>query len=112
VDGKVAIWPKEDSAFDPVATLKAVYDSGVSVAQMTVTATGELQRDPVKGLVFQINNRVSFEVKPNELSEKLKDQAGSGKPLSIRGAVYRKPPGKTKRRLPASFPLEILEVLH
>ena len=71
VDGKVTVYPKEDSRFDPSALLKAVFDSGVSVAEMTVVATGELIRDPARGLVFKVDSTVAFDVKANELSQKL-----------------------------------------
>lgn len=112
VDGKVAIYPREDSRFDPAAIFKAVYDSGVSVAEMTVLASGELTSDPARGLVFKINNSEMFEVKPNDVSQKLKEQIGSGKALKLRGLLYRKTNGKAGRKPPASMPLEILEVLN
>ena len=112
VDGKVAIYPREDSRFDPAAIFKAVYDSGVSVAEMTVLASGELMSDPARGLVFKIGNSEVFGVKPNDVSQKLKDQIGSGKVLKLRGLLYRKTSGKAGRKPPASMPLEILEVLN
>ena len=112
VDGKVAVYPKEDSLFDPSALIKAVFDSGVSVAEMTVVATGELWTDPARGLVFKVSNTVAFDVKPNDLSQKLKDRIGLGKPIKLRGLLYRKANGKTGRKLPASIPMEILEVLN
>jgi hypothetical protein len=112
VDGKVAVHPKEDSRFDPSALLKAVFDSGVSVAEMTVVATGELMNDRARGLVFKVSNTVEFEVKPNGLSQKLKDRVGSGKPLKLRGLLYKKTSGKMGRRVAPGLPLEILEVLN
>ena len=112
VDGKVTIYPKEDSRFDPTAIFKAVYDSGVSVAEMTITASGELLDDPNKGLVFKVTNTEIFDVKTNDLSEKLRDQVGSGKAVRLRGLLYKKPAGKANRKAPTSMPLEILEVLN
>jgi hypothetical protein len=112
VDGKVAIYPKEDSRFDPAAIFKAVYDSGVSEAEMILIASGELISDPARGLVFKINNSEVFEVKPNDVSQRLKDQMGSGKVLKLRGLLYRKTNGKAVRKPPASMALEILEVLN
>jgi hypothetical protein len=112
VDGKVAIYPKEDSRFDPVAIFKAVYDSGVSVAEMTIIASGELLNDPAKGLVFKVSDSEMFAVKPSDISQKLQDQIGSGKPLKLRGLLYTKTKGKTERRPPTSMSLEILKVLN
>ena len=111
VDGKVAIHPKNDSRFDPAAIFKAVYDSGVSVAEMTIIASGLVAKDPAKGLVFEISNTQTFEVRPNDISQKLKDEIGSGKTLKVRGLLYRKPKGKAGRKPPFSMPLEILEVI-
>jgi len=109
VDGKVAIYPKQDFTFNPAAIFKAVYDSGVSVAEMSIVASGQLVNDPSKGLLFRVSDSEAFEVKPNSVSETLKDHAG--KVLRVRGLLYEKPPGKAKRKGPAIGPLEILEVL-
>lgn len=111
VDGKATIYPKEDSRLDPAAIIKAVYDSGVSVAEMTVTARGELINDPARGWLFQVNPGQVFEIKPNGLSEKLEKDPGPGKSVKLRGLLYKKPQGKSKRKPPASMPLEILDVL-
>ena len=112
VDGKVVIYPKEDSRFDPVGIFRAVYDSGVSVAEMAIVASGELLNDPARGLVFRVSDRQEFEVKANEVSRKLESQIGPGKVFRVRGLLYRKPKGKPVRKPPTSMPLEILEVLH
>ena len=112
VDGKVAIYPKSDSRFDPVGIFKAVYDSGVSIAEMTIIASGRLVRDPAKGMVFQVSNTEAFAVKPNEISETLKDAFDSGKTLKVRGLLYRKPKRKVPRKPPVSMPLEILEAIN
>ena len=112
VDGKVVIYPKDDSAFDPAAIFKAVYDSGVSVAEMTITASGELLNDSNRGLLFKVGSTQVFQVKPNDMSEKLVDPSGAVRPLRLRGLLYRKPPGKVKRKAPVSMSLEILEVLN
>lgn len=108
VDGKVVIYPKQDSRFDPAAIFKAVYDSGVSVAEMSIVASGQLVNDPSKGLLFRVGDTEAFEVKPNSVSETLKDRAGT---VRVRGLLYEKPRGKAKRKVPAIGPLEILEVL-
>jgi hypothetical protein len=112
VDGKVVIYPKDDFAFDPAGIFKAVYDSGVSVAEMTITANGELLQDPNRGLLFKVGSTQVFQVKPNDLSAKLVDPSGSARQVRVRGLLYRKPPGKVKRKPGVSMPLEILEVLN
>jgi hypothetical protein len=112
VNGKVAIYPKSDSRFDPAGIFKAVYDSGVSIAEMTIIASGRLVRDPAKGMVFQISNTETFAVKPTQISETLKDALDSGKTLKLRGLLYRKPKGKVPRKPLVSMPLEILEVIN
>jgi hypothetical protein len=40
LDGKVEVAPKEDGRIDPAQLLKATYDSGVTVAEMDMTAQG------------------------------------------------------------------------
>ncbi|HLW79176.1 MAG TPA: hypothetical protein VKU44_06205, partial [Terriglobia bacterium] len=78
VDGKVAVYPKEDSRLDPAGLIKAVYDSGVSVAEMTLTASGELKNDPAQGWVFKISAGETFQIKPNALSAKLEKETAPG----------------------------------
>ena len=40
LDGKVDVTPKEDGQIDPVQLLKATYDSGVTAAEMDMSARG------------------------------------------------------------------------
>ena len=40
IDGKVDVTPKEDGQIEPAQLLKATYDSGVSVAELDMTASG------------------------------------------------------------------------
>ena len=112
VDGKVTIYPKEDSRFDAVGIFRAVYDSGVSVAEMAIVASGQLLNDPARGPVLRVGDSEEFEVKSNEVAQITASQVGFGKTLRIRGLLYRKAKGKSLRRPPTSMPLEILEVLH
>jgi len=49
IDGKVQVTPKEDGRIDPGQLLKAVYDSGVSVAEMDVIARGKVVKDGPRG---------------------------------------------------------------
>jgi hypothetical protein len=111
LDGKVAIFPKPDSAIDPALVLKATYDSGVSVGEMTMTASGRLVRDAQKGLLFRIAVNQSFELAPNELSLGLEELAESARQVTLRGRLYKKPPGKQKSKTIGPLRFEILEVL-
>jgi len=60
IDGKVEITPKEDGQIDPLQLLKATYDSGVTAAEMDVTARGKIVKDssdsciagPIQSVVF------------------------------------------------------------
>jgi hypothetical protein len=110
IDGKVDVIPKEDGAIDPVQLLKAVYDSGVSVAEMDVTARGKIVKDASGNLALQVSPTQSFAFAPNDLLKTVESLAVSSQAVSIRGELYRKPPGKKKP--PASTPLKlvILEV--
>ncbi len=111
LNGKVVLYPKTDGTIDPTKVLKATYDSGVTVAEMTLTASGRLTRDSQGGLVFQVAANQSFPVKPNEASHELERLAGSGAPMELRGRLYQKPPGKKKFKTTEPLRLEILEVL-
>ena len=55
IDGKVEIAPKEDGRIDPPQLLKAVYDSGVSVAEMDITAQGKVVRDSSGYLTLSVS---------------------------------------------------------
>jgi hypothetical protein len=112
IDGKVEIVPKDDGRIDPPQLLKAVYDSGVSVAEMGVTVRGKVARDSSGNLVLSVNPNQSFAIAPNELSKELEPLADSRTTVTIRGQLYKRPGGKTKRKpdVPAVLKLLILEI--
>ena len=111
IDGKVEVTPKEDGNVDPVQLLKATYDSGVSVAELDMTARGKLVRDSSGNLVLQVNPNQSFVLAQNELSKGLEPLADSTTVLTVRGQLYKKPAGKQKKSdVPAALKLLILEV--
>jgi len=110
LDGKVNVTPTEDGHIDPIQLLKATYDSGVSTAELDVTARGKIVRDPEGNLAFQIEPNQSFTLAPNEVSKQLEPLAGSASTLTVRGELYRKPPGKKKPELPRELKLLLLEV--
>jgi hypothetical protein len=107
IDGKVQITPKEDGRIDPPQLLKAVYDSGVSVAEMDVIARGKIVKDSSGTLALQIEPNQSFQLAPNDLSSGLESLVGSPTIVTVRGQLYKKPAGKTKKA-DTSAPLKLL----
>ena len=65
LDGKVDIVPKEDGQIDPAGLLKATYDSGVSVAEMGMTARGKIVKDALGNLGLQVAPNCFFALVPN-----------------------------------------------
>jgi len=109
IDGKVAIIPKEDGRIDPPQLLKAVYDSGVSVAEMVVTVRGKVVKDASGNLAIQVEPDQSFTIAPNELSKELESIASAQTVATVRGQLYKKAAGKKK--LDLSVPLKLLILL-
>ena len=110
IDGKVEIAPKEDGQIDPVQLLKATYDSGVTVAEMDVTARGKIVKDAAGNLALQVEPNRSFALAANELSQQLSSLAGSQTAVTVRGQLYKKTSGKKKADLSVPLKLQILEV--
>ena len=110
IDGKVDVTPKEDGQIDLAQLLKAVYDSGVSVAEMDVTARGKIMKDPGGNFALQVSPNQSFAIAPNDLLKSVASLADSPAVVTIRGELYRKPAGKKKADASAPLKLLILEV--
>jgi hypothetical protein len=111
LDGKVQITPKEDARIDPPQLLKAVYDSGVSVAEMNVIARGKLIKDSSGNLALQIEPNQSFPLAPNGLSNGLESLVNSPAMATVHAQLYKKPPGKNKKPdTSVALKLLILEV--
>jgi copper chaperone CopZ len=110
IDGKVEVAPKEDGQIDPAQLLKAVYDSGVTVAEMDVTARGKITKDSLGNFALQVSPSQSFATAPNDLLKTLEPLADSPAVVTIRGELYRKPAGKKKTAASAPLKLLILEV--
>lgn len=110
LDGKVDVTPKDDGQIDPVQLLKATYDSGVSVAEMDVIASGKIVKDSSGGLALQVQPNRSFVLAPNEISQTLESLAGSQTIVTVRGQLYKKTPGKKKPDMAAPLKLVLLEV--
>jgi len=110
IDGKVEVAPKEDGQIDPAQLLKAVYDSGVTVAEMDVTARGKITKDSLGNFALQVSPSQSFAIASNDLIKTLEPLADSPAVVTIRGELYRKPAGKKKTAASAPLKLLILEV--
>lgn len=110
IDGKVDITPKADGLIDPVQLLKATYDSGVSVAEMSIIAEGQIKKDPAGAISLQVRPSLSFVIDKNDQALELDGIAGSGTTVTIRGLLFKKPAGQKKQPIPASLTLTILEI--
>ena len=110
LDGKVDVTPKEDGQVDPAQLLKATYDSGVTVAEMDLTARGKIVKDSSGSLALQFEPNRSFALAPNELSKGLESLADSSTVVTVRGQLYKKTAAKKKADPSAPLKLVILEV--
>ena len=108
IDGKVDVTPKEDGQIDPAQLLKATYDSGVSVAELDMTARGKIVKDSSGSLAIQVAPNRSFVLAPNELSKELEPFVDSPTQVTVRGQLYKKPAGKKKTKPDTSAPLRLL----
>jgi hypothetical protein len=110
LDGKVEVTPKEDGQIDPSQLLKATYDSGVTVAEMNMTAQGRIVKDSSGNLGLQVPPNRSFVFAPNELSKGLETLTDSQTVVTVRGQLYKKPAGKKKPDASAPLKLLLLEI--
>jgi hypothetical protein len=110
IDGKVEITPKEDGQIDPAQLLKATYDSGVTAAELDITARGKIVKDSSGSFALQVEPNQSFAFAANELSKGLESLAGTTTFVTLRGQLYKKPAGKKKADLSVPLKLLILEV--
>ncbi len=110
IDGKVDVTPKEDGQIEPAQLLKATYDSGVTVAELDMTARGKIVKDSSGNFAIQVAPNRSFVLAPNELSKGLEPLADSPTLVTVHGQLYKKPAGKKKADASAPLRLLILEV--
>ncbi len=110
IDGKVQVTPKEDGQIDPAQLLKATYDSGVTAAEMEITARGRIVKDSSGSIALQVEPNRSFALTPNELSKGLEALADTQTMVTVRGQLYKKPEGKKKADASVPLKLLILEV--
>ena len=104
-DGKVQITPKEDGQINPADLLKATYDSGVTVAEMDVTAEGRVVKDASSALAFQVEPNRSWVITPNDQSRSLAELAGTPSKITVTGQLYLK---SGKKKADPSVPLKLL----
>ncbi|HEY6904557.1 MAG TPA: heavy metal-associated domain-containing protein [Candidatus Acidoferrales bacterium] len=104
-DGTVQITPKEDGQIDPAQLLKATYDSGVTVAEMDVTAEGHVVKDASGALAFQVEPNRSWVITPNDQSRSLAELAGTPSKITVTGQLYLK---SGKKKADQSVPLKLL----
>jgi copper chaperone CopZ len=110
LDGKVDITAKEDGHIAPAQLLKATYDSGVTVAQMDMTARGRIVKDSGGNFTFQVEPNQSFAIAPNDLLKSMEPLMNSLTMVTIYGELYRKPAGEEIPNLSAPLKLLILNV--
>jgi hypothetical protein len=110
LDGKVDVTPKEDGQIDPAQLLKATYDSGVTVAEMDVTARGKIVKDSSGNFALETSSNRSILFEPNELSQGLESLANSPTVVTLRGQLYKKAAGKKKADTSLPLKLLVLEV--
>jgi len=99
LDGKVDVTPKEDGQFDPAQLLKATYDSGVTAAEMDMTARGKIVKDSSGSLALQVEPNRSFAFAPNELSNGLESRAGTQTIVTVLVSCTRSPQERRKQTL-------------
>jgi hypothetical protein len=109
IDGKVEIVPKNDGLIDPVQILKATYDSGVSVAEMTVIAKGKIINTE-SGIALQVQPSLSFTIAQNDFSKQLETMAASNTQVTVKGLLFQKQKDQKKKVLPTALTLTITEI--
>ncbi len=109
-DGTVEVIPKEDGQTDPTQLLKATYDSGVTVAEMEMTASGKVTRLANGELSIRVEPNRSFAISPNNLSKQLDALVDSGTEVTVRGQLYTKADKQKKGQPPVALRLLVLEV--
>jgi len=110
IDGKVEITPKDDGQIDPAQLLKATYDSGVTAAEMDMTARGRIVKDSSGSLALEVAPNRSFAITPNEVSKGLEALADTPAVVTVRGQLFKKPAGKKKADASTPLKLLILEI--
>ena len=107
-EGKVAIVAKEDSRLDPAQVFKATYDSGVSVVEMTMEATGSLERDSKGVLTFRTASTQAYPEIESDILKQL-GEIHSDERLFVRGRLFKKA-GRQQPKTLGAARLEVIEI--
>ena len=107
-NGEVVIVAKEDSQLDPAKVFTATYDSGVSVVEMDIDATGILERDDKGRVTFRVSGTRMYPVIENAIVRSLSEQPLPQK-ISVHARLYKKT-GKQKVKVLGPIQLEVLEL--
>ena len=107
-DGQVVIIAKQDSQLDPAKVFKATYDSGVSVVEMNMDASGSLERDDTGRLSFRVSASQIYPVDENATVRSVSEQS-LPQNVSVHARLFRKT-GKQKLKVLGPIQLEVLEL--
>jgi hypothetical protein len=110
IDGKVEITPKTDGLMNPIELLKATYDSGVSVAEMSMIARGQIVKTESGGIALQTQPNQSFVILQNDLSRQLESMAGSSSLVTIKGLIFQKQKNQKGNTPPTELSITVLEI--
>jgi len=105
-DGTVEITPKDDGQIEPAQLLKATYDSGVSVAELDMAASGKVVKDAAGNLSLQVRPNQSFVIAANEIAKAIEALAGSPTVITVRGQLFKK--SKKQKKADTSTPLSLI----
>jgi hypothetical protein len=75
---------------------------------MDITARGKIVKDSSGKFALQVAPSQSFVLAPNDLSKGLESLAGTEATVTIRGQLYKEPPGGKKQKVDTSVPLKLL----
>jgi hypothetical protein len=109
IDGKVEIIPKDDGLIDPIQILEATYDSGVSVAEMSVIARGKIIKAE-SGIALKVQPSRSFTIAQNDFSKQLEAIAASDTQVTVKGLLFQKQKDHKKKVMPTALTLTITEI--
>jgi copper chaperone CopZ len=106
-EGKVAIVAKEDTRLDPAQVFKATYDSGVSVVEMTMEATGSFDHDS-KSVLFRTAGTQTYPVIESDLLKPF-GEIHPDERFFVRARLFKKV-GRQQPKTLGAVRLELIEI--